>query len=54
MEYSYSIDGYLFVKSNEDSSGTYYNIFHPDGRMLDRNHKFSSSDEMANWVRSRS
>ncbi len=47
----YVINGYIFRLDEADSNENYYfTIIHPDGRYLDRHHKFSSENEMNNWV----
>lgn len=54
MKAVYSVQGYVFTKTREDSSGNcYFDITHPDGRKLDYNHLFSSEAEMVAWVRNR-
>jgi len=52
MQYVYVIDGYIFRREGDESS-CYFTIIHPDGRYLDRNHYFSSENEMREWIRNR-
>ena len=52
MYHVYVIDGYIFRREGDESS-CYFTIIHPDGRYLDRNHYFSSENEMREWIRNR-
>lgn len=54
MNSMYVIQGYLFSKRREDSSGiAYFDITHPDGRTLEYSHPFTSESEMIAWIRNR-
>lgn len=54
MNSVYTVNGWVFSKVREDSNGnSYYNIFHPSGRMWDHSHLFSSYGQMVDYVRNR-
>lgn len=54
MKSCYVIDGWIFTKIKEDSDGTcYFRITHPDGRVLDTNHIFSSEYEMITYLKTK-
>lgn len=54
MSSAYVISGYIFIKVQEDAKGNcYFDITHPDGRILDYRHLFTCTDEMVKWVKNR-
>lgn len=51
MSSCYTVGGWVFTKTKEDSNGNcYFNITHPSGRTWDYNHPFSSYEEMVAYV----
>lgn len=51
MQTCYTVGGWIFTKTREDSSGNcYFNITHPSGRTWDYDHLFRSYEEMVAYV----
>lgn len=52
MDKCYMINGWIFNKTDEDSSGGYFNVVDNKGIYAARGKKFSSVEEMKKFVES--